>query len=355
MEKELVNCKNCEVNFDKSFEFCPHCGQKARNDLTLGVLFYNTISNYFSFDARFFKSLIPLLIKPGFLASRFVEGKRLLYLHPAQYYLFVSVVFFFLFSFVAREQTQTIDSALKKDLNNMAIIDTTKVNQALDTIKANPLLNKLKDSNIITDVERDQLKTLDSIIKTEANIDKSDLFFGFEKKKLDSLIALNAPDEEIYKVIGMKDDVGGFERQFYAQMLKFYKGRSGGDILQAFYDFIPIALFILLPIFAFILKLFFYRRGRFSHHLVFSFYYFSFLFTAFSICLVANFIWDVPDWIDFLIVLSTFFYLYLAIKRFYRHGYILSFIKTGMVTFLYMCFVIPIAVVIMFIAAFMFY
>tara|TARA_R110002033_G_scaffold104428_5_gene151932 strand:- start:379 stop:702 length:324 start_codon:yes stop_codon:yes gene_type:complete len=106
MKHDYTTCKNCEKDYDKEFQFCPHCGQKANDELTLGVLFYNTISNYFSFDARFFKSYIPLMFKPGYLPKRFIEGKRLLYLHPAQMYLFISVVFFFLFSFIAREYSR---------------------------------------------------------------------------------------------------------------------------------------------------------------------------------------------------------------------------------------------------------
>ena len=103
METNQNTCQNCEQPYDKGFRFCPHCGQKTNDELTLGVLFYNTISNYFSFDARFFKSFIPLMIRPGYLAKEFVKGKRLLYLHPAQMYLFVAVIFFFIFNFYTRE------------------------------------------------------------------------------------------------------------------------------------------------------------------------------------------------------------------------------------------------------------
>ncbi len=71
MESTKETCKNCEQEFDDNFKFCPYCGQQAKDELTVGVLFYNTISNYFSFDARFFKSFFPLLFKPGYLAKRF--------------------------------------------------------------------------------------------------------------------------------------------------------------------------------------------------------------------------------------------------------------------------------------------
>ena len=110
----MNSCKNCEKTFEDDFSYCPFCGQEAADKLTFGVLFSNTISNYFSIDARFFRSFIPLMTKPGILARRFIDGKRLAYLHPAQFYLFVSVVFFFIFSFSVREADHRMSDGLKK-------------------------------------------------------------------------------------------------------------------------------------------------------------------------------------------------------------------------------------------------
>ena len=116
------------------------------------------------------------------------------------------------------------------------------------------------------------------------------------------------------------------------------------------------AIDTLLPIFAFILKIFYFRRGRFSHHLVFSFYFFSFLFTVFSILVLTNLIWkEFPGSITTLIIFSTFFYLYLAVKRFYEQGWFVSFLKTGFVTFTFLIFVLPLALIIMGLMAFFFY
>lgn len=348
-------CQNCERDYETGFAFCPYCGQKTDDDLTVGVLFYNTISNYFSFDARFFKSFIPLMTKPGILAKRFIEGKRLLYLHPAQMYLFISVVFFFMFSIVSRDFVNKSDTALKKGFEQEMSIDTIQT-QVLDSMEIENLTKPLTDSGLVTGMNEEDRKKLDSIITASANTDGvPKMNFGFNSKKLDSLIALDAPESEQYKAMGMKDNPTYFQRRFYQQGLKIYK-QSGNGFIQAFIDSIPISMFILLPIFAFILKLFFWRRGTFAHHLVFSFYYYAFLFTVFSIILITDqFIWEIPNAISWLIVVSTFFYLFLAIKNFYRQGYIISFFKTCFVTFMYMTFVLPIAVVIMFVFAFLFY
>ncbi|RLD28604.1 MAG: hypothetical protein DRI75_06150 [Bacteroidetes bacterium] len=358
METKITACKNCEQEHEVGFGFCPHCGQKTNEDLTVGVLFYNTISNYFSFDARFFKSFIPLMFKPGILAKRFIQGKRLLYLHPAQMYLFISVVFFFLYSFKVREASQSVDKALQEiniKSNDSTSILTNPV--VFDSLAIKKLSESLKEKQIITGMNDEDLQKLDSLINNSANQDEinKSLSFDFSQKKVDSLIASGASDEVILKEIGMSDDAGYFAKKFYSQILKFYKSRDGGSILQSFYDTIPLALFILLPIFAFLLKLLFYRKGPFSHHLVFSFYFFSFLFTVFAIILGVNYIWEVPDSIDTLLILSTFFYLFFAIKRFYGQGWFLSFFKTCVTTFVYLIFVAPIAFVFILGIAFLFY
>lgn len=358
MEKHLVKCPNCEKEFQEGFEFCPHCGQKAKEELTLGVLFYNTIANYFSFDARFLKSFIPLMFKPGYLAKKFLEGKRLLFLHPAQMYLFISVIFFFLYSFNVRETVQEVNEKFKKTDKLELVTDSINLQKpVLDSVQIERLLSPLKESKIVTGIDDQELKKLDSIIKSENNKEiDNDITFDFNEKDIDSLIAINASDEEIFKAMGMSEDAGFFTRKFYAQILKFYKERGLGTILQTFYDSIPLAMFFLLPIFAFILKIFYFRRGRFSHHLVFSFYFFSFLFTVFSILVLTNLIWkEFPGWITGLIMFSTYFYLFLAVKRFYSQGWILSFFKSGLVSFTFLTFVIPLAVAIMGLMAFLFY
>lgn len=362
METKQTTCKNCEKDFQEDFEFCPHCGQKSKDELTIGVLFYNTISNYFSFDARFFKSFIPLMFKPGYLAKKFIEGKRLLYLHPAQMYLFVSVVFFFVFAILTRPLTDKIDSALQKTIDKPIISDSLKTKSKLDTTDINTILKPLKDNQKVMGIKEVEFRQLDSVLKQETtnnnvgfNANNNELNFDFDEKKVDSLIDIEADDYEIYKAMGLSDDAGYFQRRIYAQMLKFYKKRDGGSLLDAIRDSTPLAMFFLLPLFAMFLKLFYWNRGRFAHHLVFSFYFFSFLFTVFSLIIGINFIWDIPDWIDWLIVLSTYFYFFLALKRFYEQGWILTFIKSSVITGTFLLMVLPVAAIIVAFATFLYY
>ncbi|MBT8268137.1 MAG: DUF3667 domain-containing protein [Bacteroidia bacterium] len=352
MSESTNTCRNCHSDFSEDFNFCPNCGQQAKDDLTIGLLFYNTISNYFSFDARFFKSFLPLMFRPGYVAREFVGGRRLQFLHPAQYYLFVSVVFFFLFSFKARDYSANVDKALEKGFKselNIGGIDT----KPLDSIATKQLSDALKENQAITGISDEDMQKIDSVM-VQGNNDAPNLTFDYDKELVDSLISINAPDPEILSAMGMKENAGFFTKRFYQQMLKFQRN-SGGGILQAFFDSIPIALFFLLPIFAILLKIFYWRKGRFSHHLVFSFYFYSFLFIVLSLVLGVNYIVDIPGWIDWLVIMSTFFYLILALRHFYQQGFILSFVKGSVISFLYMLLILPLALAVMTTASFFFY
>lgn len=351
---DINHCKNCGSELKNFYKHCPECGQKVHDNLTLSVLFNNTISNYFSVDARFFRSFIPLMFRPGYLAKKFVEGKRLTYLHPAQFYLFISVVFFFIFSFSVRNSERKLDAALQADFKLPEVKDSLDDGKILDTTDINNILEPLKDNNIDIGMSDDEMKALDSVLKSSPSKASDFSSFIHKRKNIDSLIVAKAPDDLIYKEMGMKEDANKWERRFFMQGLKFYKKRGGG-VLGVLYDTVPVAMFILLPIFALILKLFFFRRGRYSHHLVFGFYFFSFLFTVFSLILLVNKIIEIPDWIDTLLVFSTFIYLFLAIKKFYGQGYIMSFIKSNLVVFVYSFFVLLISICLVFVTAYWFY
>lgn len=358
MSIQYSNCKNCESNFRSNFDFCPHCGQKDKDELTIGVLFYNTLNSYFLYDSKFFKSFIPLMIRPGYLAKKFIQGKRLLYLHPAQLYLFISVIFFFLFSFKISNQEKAIETALEVEKEVQKATENIVDSKKKDSIGAALVIEKFKENQMALGIQDEEIKTLDSIFKKEGY--KSDMnnisISGFNSKTVDSLIKINASDKVIYKEIGLTEDSTYLERKSIEQSLKLYKNKGGfANILRSFYDSIPIALFILLPIFALIMKLLFYKRGRYAHHLVFSFYFFAYLFTTFSIIVVTSFIWtSIPGWLETLLVLSTFIYLLIAVKQFYKQSWFISFLKSTIGTFVF-SIVVLISIVFIGMFAFMSY
>ncbi|MET6990758.1 DUF3667 domain-containing protein [Sediminicola arcticus] len=343
-------CKNCEQTFDSSFEYCPHCGMEATDNLTVGVLFSNTIENYFSIDARFFRSFLTLMIKPGVLARRFVDGKRLKYLHPAQFYLFISVVFFFIFSFTVRKADNEVSEVIKKGLEQEINIDSIAVNA--DSLDITEARKALKKNQKIIGLSDEELVGLDSVMTSDSG--KANISFGFERKLLDSLIAAGAPLNQKLEVMGMKADKNAFGRRFYTQMLKFYE-QQGGGIIQVLYDTIPIAMFLLLPLFAVFLKIFYWKPATFAHHLVFSFYFFTFMFTTFCVILLVNKVWEIPIWIEVLFCFSFILYLMIALRNFYRSSWLGAFFKASIISFLYTLIIVPVAAIGIIMVAFMLY
>jgi hypothetical protein len=143
--------------------------------------------------------------------------------------------------------------------------------------------------------------------------------------------------------------------KFVGQQIIKFRQKRGDGILKAFMDAIPISMFFLIPIFALLLKLFYRKRGRFAHHMVFSFYYFAFIFLASSIIIVTNFIVDIPDWIDVTLIVSMLIYLLISLKHYYGQGYVWTFFKTTFLTFIYLIFVVPLTFVILSVVSFFTY
>ncbi|WP_298420310.1 DUF3667 domain-containing protein [uncultured Kordia sp.] len=362
MSTETKHCSNCEYQLTQYHNYCPNCGQKVDDKLSMRVLFHNTIMNYFSVDARFFRSFIPLLIKPGFLAKEFVKGKRLLYLHPAQFYLFASIVFFFLFSISTRSAQRSFDNSMKETFSKeKAILQEGQrikdsISNALEmqkiSVNGTDSLEIIKLKNLL-DAEKTK-DTLHGNSKKQNTITGEIFGFNFDTDLLDSLENSNATMDEKLKAIGYKETDSWSSKFIKKQVLKFRANRGVG-LLKAFFDTIPISMFFLIPIFAFLLKILYRKQGRFAHHMVFSFYYFAFMFLATSIILVTNYIVDIPNGIDALLVISTFFYLVISLKRFYDQGYIKTFIKTCILSFIYLIFVVPVTFVMLWIVSFFLY
>ena len=224
MLKEILNCKNCQEAINKDHKYCPKCGQKNNQKLSLRTLFNDTINNYFSFDSLFINSLIPLLFRTAYLAKEYIDGKRLKYIHPGRAYLFTSVVFFFFFSFLFGNQE--VDLLLNSDQENV-------------------------DSLLVVN-EKDSLKNTNTF-----------------KIELDTLTLM-------YREKGNM-----FEKYFANKVLKIQK-KHGEGILRIIYRNIPVILFFQLPFFALILRLLFFKKSLCSplnlYALLFLFFIFILIF-----------------------------------------------------------------------------
>lgn len=105
--QDSVNCLNCGQRMGPSARFCSQCGQehRMREESFLGFI-RHFLNDYFTFDSKISRSFVPLLIKPGFLTSEYIAGRRVRYIPPIRLYLFVSIVFFLVLSMKNRSAAE---------------------------------------------------------------------------------------------------------------------------------------------------------------------------------------------------------------------------------------------------------
>ena len=101
------HCLNCAAELKGPY--CSQCGQKSiPRRQTLKELVYNFLSSFSGYESKFFVTTKYLLLRPGFLANEYNEGKRERYFHPARMYVFISFVYFFLLSWIPSEETRSV-------------------------------------------------------------------------------------------------------------------------------------------------------------------------------------------------------------------------------------------------------
>ncbi len=116
-------CRNCKTEFNEEYKFCPMCGQQRRSEdyFTFRHFFTSFLGDYFAFDGKIFRSLRPLVFKPGFLTNEYIIGRRERYIPPVRLYIFISICFFLIFDFSsdALAEAETAVDQLEMVLNRL--------------------------------------------------------------------------------------------------------------------------------------------------------------------------------------------------------------------------------------------
>ena len=100
-------CLNCGQAADGNF--CAHCGQENKDHtVALRPLLSDLLAELASWDSKLLRTLVPLVVRPGFLSNEYNAGRRIGYLSPLKLYLTVSVLFFLALSWRAPLKTQNV-------------------------------------------------------------------------------------------------------------------------------------------------------------------------------------------------------------------------------------------------------
>lgn len=310
-------CLNCGTRLQD--RFCHHCGQKdlpARQ--TLGELWTNFISSFWSYEGKFLQTTRYIITRPGYLTMEYNQGKRESYYHPARMYVFISFVFFLLFiSLPDSDEESTTKGLSKTDSLDIAKIPN-KGNQATADSTLNEIIKNIPDSADRAEAQSALAneKKKGKKVKKKGGISLT----GSEYKSKEAYDSARAAQPE-----AKRDN--WFEKMMNYKAIEInqrYKGddsKFGEEFKKAFVDQFSKVLFWLLPFFALLLKLLYIRRDYFySEHLVFSIYYYNFFYLAGSIKMLIE---QVPwlNWLGTVIGFWIFFYLLFAMKRVYLQGW----------------------------------
>lgn len=93
---ENKSCLNCKEALEESFKFCPECGQEAELDESVKSLLTHFLNDYFTFDSKIIRSVVPLITRPAFLTQEYLVGRRVKYIAPLRLFIFLSLIFFLL-------------------------------------------------------------------------------------------------------------------------------------------------------------------------------------------------------------------------------------------------------------------
>ncbi|MCG8371470.1 MAG: DUF3667 domain-containing protein [Proteobacteria bacterium] len=297
------NCLNCGTELRG--QYCGHCGQRARSRLiSLWELLQDAFGDLFELDSRLWRTLIPLLARPGRLTRDYLEGRRARYMPPFRMYLVLSVVFFVVAFFDPRDDLSLLFEPEPAPEEQTAGKDATRpeVREALDELAAEGVAGKNDEGGIDFSIDPET---------GECTLDDA----GYEEMP-----------EWLRKRL-TRDRLEGICERISADGAKTFSG--------LLLDNIPIALIVLLPFMALVLKgLYPLSRRYFVEHLLFFLHFHAFFFLILTLEILfsrlASLVF-VPEAIVALILVAASFYipvyLYKAMRTVYAQGHLLTFTK----------------------------
>jgi len=246
--------------------------------ITLRRMLSGVIEDQLSINATLPRTLRALLFHPGLLSSEYLDGRIQRYVPPFRLYLAASVVFFLLLSFLASGGSNFIVHV------NTPVADSTRTLREL--------------------IEREDT------IQTPAERERALKPFRTGWTRLDSM-----------------------GNQGLGQLLDLPPQQAARTLTKGMLQRAPTAAFLMLPCFALLLQLLYFRRRRYYvEHFVFALHTHAFLFVLFTVMLLgARLPWIGPPLLLWLVI-----YNYLALRKYYGGGRVVTLVRYGVLGLLYM-------------------
>lgn len=316
----------------------------------------HAISDYFHFDHQFFHTLKPLFLSPGKLTNEYMAGRRVQFLHPVKMYIFISLIYFLLVfkenkDAVKVEQKQ--NTTEKTDSVKRAVINKLNSNENLPPEQKAKAINEIKytghrvkkPASLITPAQKNK----DTTDKDDDDDDVTDaLYSTTDDTTYTQYLATQS------KLPADKRD-SWLERYYNEKSFALHDPKINKKelIKEGIVHNFPKMMFLLLPLFALILKITFWRNKKFYvEHLIYSFHVHCFVFLFLTIIMLLKLILpasdafeDISQWLMFLAGLAVIWYIYRSLRVVYHRSRWRTISKMIGISFSYLfvfsiCFVI---------------
>lgn len=347
-----ARCGNCGEPL-----FGPHCYRCGQPDHGLVRHFSSVLGDLadtvLQIDTRITRTLSPLLLRPGFLTAEYFAGRRVRYVSPVRLFFFFAVLAFF----VAQWSLDANDSQVFQSYDN-----------DIDVALTVPAVERVRDDALLS-LQRAKVKAGKlSAAGSEAAHDLADEQASIQRHAQrrigeinDALAQGKQPTVHADRLTFGSDDKPwdatthplrvGWLPAFANAQLNAMVGRAQGNLVRikrdpkrlfdAWMSALPSTLFVLLPLFALLLKVCYpFERRLYMEHFIVALHSHAFLCMALLLAVVFNAMggWVAPGlardlcgWALGLILAWMPIYLWLMQRRVYGQGVLMTTFKYGLV------------------------
>jgi hypothetical protein len=333
----MINCKNCNNLISESDQFCSHCGQKSTaHILTIKELLLSFWTSMFNLDNTLFKTL-KYIWAPWKLTQFYVEGKRQSFFNPMRLFL---VTLLFHFGYLV--SITNIDNNKTKSQNEFYKLERSVLFNKFKSVK-----NEFSETDAIKSFS-DSIETrlFKNVTLPEQDTLMSEKFFG-RTYPITRKDAIDMPIDSIYQKYHITTL---YEKIAVKQYIRINLDRAG--TLKYVLGNAAWGLLVAVLLLGWLFKLLYIRHKKYYvEHLVFwmNIHSFSFLIVTLIVFLARLSIKD-EEAISALIStsLSLFLpiWLYLSMYKYYKQGFLKTFLKFGFTAFFYIIFGLLVVVVV---------
>lgn len=352
-------CLNCGATLGG--QYCGHCGQRGSSRLiSLWELVRDAFGDLFELDSRLWRTLIPLLGRPGRLTRDYLEGRRARYMPPFRMYLVLSLAFFLVAFFdpqrdfeiffepdesVVPEPSQ--DEPLRKVAGSMSDEQRREVRAALEELVREGVLDESM-------IGPDGLIKVPDAASAEDAPPEPPPAPPEESERRDEPgdLVLTFGDDDVINCESGQFELSGFPAWIQrratpdrlSRLCHRWQAVGAEGIQAAIIDRIPAALILLLPLMALVLKLLYpLSRRYYVEHLLFFVHFHSFFFLLLTLQILWSRLVAALGFHEAVAVLpivaSTFYvpvYLFVSMRRVYGQGRFFTFLKFAVLAATYL-------------------